>query len=144
MTGTHERFERANVKLGSDRGFGLVFAALFGLIGLWPLIHHGGVRLWALAPAIAFAAIALTRPRLLNPLNRLWFRFGLLIHAVVSPIVMGLIFVGGIIPTALILRMRGRDPLRLQPPPARDKGSGSTWIVRSPPGPAPQSMKHLF
>src|SRR5215470_3577910 len=142
MTGTHERFEREKVKLGSDRNFGFVFAALFALIGLWPLFHHNGARPWALALAVAFAAVALARPRLLHPLNRLWFRFGLILHAVVNPIVMGLIFVGGIVPTALILRMRGRDPLRLQPPGTGDKGSRTTWIVRSPPGPPPQSMKH--
>src|SRR5438477_5087385 len=127
MTATHERLEREQAKLGSDRAFGLVFTAVFGLIGLWPLLHHSGVRLWALALAIAFAAVALARPSLLHPLNRLWFRLGLLLHAVVSPIVMGLIYVGGIVPTALILRMRGRDPLRLKPP-AGGKGSASTWI----------------
>ena len=140
MTGMHENFDRREVKLGSDRGFGFVFAVLFALVAVWPLVHGSGLRLWALAIAAVFMAAALLRPNLLNPLNRLWFLIGLMLHRVVSPVVMGLIFVFGVVPTGLIMRAMGKDPLRLKFEAERD----SYWIVRHPPGPAPHTMKKQF
>jgi hypothetical protein len=140
-TGTHESFAaRAEVKASSDRSFGVVFAAVFAIIAAWPLISGRGPRLWALALAVAFLAAALAYPRLLHPLNRLWFRIGMLLHHVVTPLVMGLIFCFGVVPTALIIRMRRRDPLRIE---GHRRGE-TNWVVRSPPGPSPDSMKRLF
>jgi hypothetical protein len=139
-TTTHERFEQEEMAAGSDRSFGLVFAAVFVIVALWPLISGSGPRLWALAVAAGFLAAAIVRPGLLRPLNRVWFKIGLLLHHVVTPIVMGLIFVLGVLPTALVLRMRGMDPLRLDP---RRRGK-TNWVVREPPGPSPDSMKRLF
>jgi predicted membrane metal-binding protein len=139
-TGTHESFERGEVKASSDRSFGLVFAAVFAILGVWPAVFGRGLRLWALALAVAFLAAALAYPRVLHPLNSLWFRIGLLLHKVVTPIVMGLIFSCGIVPTALIMRVRHRDPLRIE---GHRRGE-TTWVVRSPPGPSPDSMKRLF
>jgi hypothetical protein len=141
MSGAHENFERDEIKsTSSDRSFGFVFAAVFAIVAFWPLLSGRGPRPWALAIAVAFAAVAVIRPGLLRPLNRLWFRVGLLLHHVVTPVVMGVIFVLGVVPTALLMRMRQRDPLRLDP---RRRGE-STWVVRTPPGPAPETMKHLF
>jgi hypothetical protein len=137
---THERFERDEVRASSERSFGCVFAAVFAIIACWPLMSGGGLRLWALAVAAILLAIAVLRPALLRPLNRLWFRIGLLLHHVVTPIVMGVIFVLGVLPTALVMRLRRKDPLRIAP---RRRGE-SNWVVRTPPGPAPDSMKHLF
>jgi heme/copper-type cytochrome/quinol oxidase subunit 4 len=140
MKDTHESFDRGEVKSASDRSFGFVFAAVFALIAFWPIAAGGGPHLSALALAIIFFAAALVYPRLLHQLNHLWFRIGLLLHHVVTPVVMGLIFFFGILPTALIMGMRRRDPLRID---AR-KRSETNWIIRAPPGPAPDSMKHLF
>lgn len=84
---THEDFSRSHeTKRSSDRGFGLVFAAVFAVIGLWPLIGGGALRRWALAVVAAFLAVALVAPRLLGPANRLWTRFGLLLHRLGGPV----------------------------------------------------------
>jgi len=137
---THERFERDEVKGSSDRSFGFVFAAVFALIATWPVVFGGSLRLWALVVAAVLVAVALAWPRALHPFNWLWFKIGVLLHHVVTPVIMGLIFVFGVLPTALVMRMRGRDPLRID---ASGRGD-TTWVVRAPPGPAPDSMKRLF
>ncbi len=137
----HEDFNRAAaVKAGSDRAFGIVFAVVFALIGLWQWGKEIDLFPWALGIGGAFLALALIRPALLAPLNRLWFRFGLLLHKIVNPIVMGLIFFLAVTPTALILRLLGKDPLRRK----FDLSAASYWIVREPPGPDPQTMKQQF
>lgn len=125
---------------GSDRNFGLVFAAFFALVGLLPLVHGGAPRLWAFAVGALFLAIALAVPRLLAPLNYLWFRFGLLLHAIVSPIAMGIIFFGAIWPMGWVMRAMGKRPLNL----AIDRQAKSYWIVRQPPGPDPKTMSDPF
>ena len=82
----HESYERnEDVRGSSDRSFGMVFAAVFGVIGVLPLAFGGGVRLWSLAVGAAFLLAALAFPAVLAPLNRLWLRFGLLLHRIVSP-----------------------------------------------------------
>ena len=136
----HESFERDDPKVGSERTFGFVFAVVFALIALWPLIWARDIRYWALAIAAVFLALALVRAALLRPLNRAWFQFGKLLHHVVNPVVMGLIFFVGVVPTALIMRARCRNALRLD----ADKAPGTTWVERVPPGPAPDTMKNLF
>ncbi len=138
---THERLVREEeIRGSSNRAFGLVFAAVFTIIGLWPLVHVAGVRLWALAVAVVFLAIAIIRPAFLTPLNRLWTRIGLLLHAVVNPMVMGLLFYFMITPTGYVMRLLGKDLLNLRWEPA----AKSYWIERRPPGPAPETMKNQF
>lgn len=128
------------VKVGSERSFGLVFAAFFALIGLLPLKDGGDARLWALGAAFAFVIIALVAPRFLKPLNLIWFKFGLLLHKIVSPLVMGLLFFVTITPIGLLMRAAGKDPMRLK----RDPNAQSYWIIRDPAGPDAQSMKNQF
>jgi len=138
---THEDFRaKQEVKQGSDKSFGLVFAGFFALIGLWPLIHAEPPRLWALVLAALFLAVSFLRPALLKPLNRLWFLFGLLLHKIVSPLIMGLVFFLTVAPTGLIMRTLGKDPLRLK----RDPQASSYWILRDPPGPEAGSMTRQF
>jgi hypothetical protein len=139
-TNSHESFERDEVKGSSDRSFGVVFAAVFALVAIWPVVFGGGLRLWALALAIVLLAVAVVWPRILHPFNLVWFKIGVLLHHVVTPVVMGLIFVFGVVPTALIVRMRRRDPMRLD---MHQRGE-TNWVVRAPPGPPPDSMKRLF
>jgi hypothetical protein len=137
----HERYDRRqDVHGSSNRSFGLVFAAVFAAIGLLPLIHGGAVRIWALLVAAVFLAAALVFPSALGPLNRLWLKFGLLLHKIVSPVVLGIMFFLVITPIGLFLRARGKDPLRLKP----NRQSKSYWIERVPPGPAPESIKDQF
>ena len=128
------------VQIGSDRSFGLVFAGFFALVALLPLLHGGALRWWALIVAAAFAAVAFFIPRLLHPLNRLWFALGLLLHHVVNPVVMAAMFYGAIMPMAFLVRWLGKDLLRLK----HDPQATSYWIVREPPGPASDSMRKQF
>lgn len=140
-TQTHEYLGHEEaVRAGSDRSFGLVFAGVFVVIALFPLLGGRPVRLWSLIVAAAFVAIALLRPGLLAPANRLWLAFGLLLHRVTSPLVLGMLFFLVFTPMGLLMRMLGKDLLRL-----RGNGSApSYWIHRNPPGPEPDTMRHQF
>ncbi|MAE44672.1 MAG: hypothetical protein CMF63_06780 [Magnetovibrio sp.] len=139
--GIHEDLHRAHeVAAGSERTFGLVFAAVFALIGLWPLTGGAPVRPWALGLTAIFMLFALVRPVALRPLNLLWHRFGMLLNSIVSPLVMGVLFFLTVTPMALIMRIAGKDPLRLR----FDRQAKSYWIERDPPGPDPDSMKNQF
>ena len=116
-----------------------MFAAVFAIIGCWPLIHGAAPRWWALGLAAAFAAVALARPQLLHPLNRAWLAFGRLLHRVVGPLVMGMVFFTVVTPTGWIMRLRGKDVLSLK----RRPDLKSYWITREPSSEL-QSMKNQF
>ena len=138
---THEVFSRdEKIVAGSDRSFGLVMAAALGVVTLLNAWHSGRVGPWTGGLAALFLATGLFRPSVLNPLNRIWLKFGLLLHSVVNPIVMALLFYGTVLPTGVVMRALGKDLLRLK----RQPGAESYWIVRSPPGPAPETMKDQF
>jgi hypothetical protein len=120
------------IRMGSERSFGLVFAGVFAIVACYPLLHGGPVRLWALAVAGAFLAASLAVPRLLAPLNRLWFRFGLALGRVMTPVAMALVFVVAVIPTALALKLFRKDPLQRR----IDRSAGTYWERRdAQPGP---------
>ena len=127
--------------LPSNRIFGLFFTGVFGVLGLygfwvvWPPILNKVF----LTVSIILAAVTLLRPPLLNPLNRGWYQLGLFLGRVVSPIVLGILFFLLITPVALIIRIAGRDALRL-----RRKKVDSYWIDRSPPGPKADSFRDQF
>lgn len=135
-----EHSAKTDVKMGSERSFGLVFAVVFLIVALLPLKSGGDVRMWALGAAAAFAVIALAMPRMLRPLNIVWFKFGMLLHHVVTPVVMGLLFFVTVTPVGLMMRATGKDPMRLK----RDAAAQTYWISRTPPGPAPETMKNQF
>lgn len=138
---THETIHRDEpTKISSDRSFGLVFAAVFAIVAAWPLLHGEDIRWWSLIVAAAFLAVALTIPRILNPLNRVWAAFGLLLHKIVSPVIMGAIFFVAVTPTALLMRILGKTPMPLR----FDAKASSYWVVRNPPGPAGDTMKNQF
>ena len=137
---THELFSREEeVVVGSDRSFGLVMAAALALVTLFNSWHSGRLWPWTSVLAGGVAVIAAIRPAALHPLNRAWTKLGLLLHKIVNPIVMGLIFYGTILPTSLVMRLSGKDPLRLK----RDASTESYWIRRTP-GPAPETMRDQF
>src|SRR6185312_9204239 len=119
---------------------GLVFAAMLLLVAVFPLVHSREPRWWVVVVSLAFFAVAVIQPVLLAPLNRLWFRFGLLLGSVTNPLVMGLVFFLVVTPMAVIMRLRRKDPLRLR----LDRNARSYWIERVPPGPAPASMTNQF
>ena len=138
---THERLGRDEPPAGgSDRGFGVVFAVVFAVIGLFPLLGGGPPRGWSLVVAGAFLVVALVRARWLAPLNRAWTRFGLLLQRIVNPLVMAVIYFAVVTPTGLAMRALGKDPLRLR----YDPDAESYWIHRDPPGPERESMTNQF
>jgi hypothetical protein len=137
----HESLDRKEPVAGSsNRAFGLVFAAVFLIIGLWPWAFGGQVRVWSLLVSAAFLVAAWVWPAVLAPLNRLWTRFGLLLHRIVSPVVLGVMFFVVITPTGLLMRALGKDPLRLQ----LEREARSYWIERQPPGPLPDTLNNQF
>jgi hypothetical protein len=138
---SHEVFSRdEKVVAGSDRSFGLVMAAVLLAVTSLNAWHSGRLWPWTGGLAGLLLAAALVRPAILHPLNLLWLKFGLLLHKVVNPIVMALIFYGTVLPTGLVMRMLGKDMLRLKRQPDED----SYWIVRQPPGPSPETMRDQF
>ena len=137
---THESFVREEASTpGSDRTFGLVMAAALAIVSTVNVWHHGRLWPWLVPLAAVFVSVSLLRPSWLHPLNRLWMMLGLVLHRIVNPIVMGLVFYGTVLPTGLVMRMRGRDLLRLK----RDQAADTYWIAR-PPGPAPETMRDQF
>src|SRR5215831_8282464 len=138
---THERVVADEEVTGSsDRAFGLVFSLLSVCLGVAPLVRGRPVRGWALVVAALFFLAALVQPRALAPLNRMWLKVGLLLHACVSPVVMALIFYTTVTPLGLLRRWLGHDPLRLRWEP----DAVTYWIERDPLGLTPESMRRQF
>jgi Saxitoxin biosynthesis operon protein SxtJ len=132
--------DRGPARESSDRSFGFVFAVVFTVIGCWPLLHWQLPRWWVLAMAAGFAAVALISPQVLHPLNQAWLALGRLLHRVVSPLVMGVVFFLCVTPTGWILRFLGKDVLSLR----RRRDLPSYWVTRSPTMPDTETMKRQF
>lgn len=138
---THETFDREHsTERSSDRSFGLVFTAFFALVGLIPLLHRHPIRRWALWTSGAFLVVALLVPRILAPLNAVWARFGLLLSKITNPIVTGLMYYLIFTPAGILVRLLGKDLLRLK----YDREAATYWIARNPPGPPPETMRNAF
>lgn len=135
----HEDFTLAPPRQGSDRSFGLVFAGIFTLVGLAPLMNGAAIRLWSLALALVLAAAALLLPRSLSQVNRLWFRFGNLLSRVTLPLMMGFLFFGILTPIALLRRRFSAPGLALR----YARTEPSYWIPRQDP-PGRDSFKRQF
>lgn len=127
--------------LPSERTFGFVFTGIFLIVAGYLWLYDGKpVAIQAfLVLAAAFLAFTLFMPIALRPLNKAWYKLGLLMGRVVSPIVLGILFFILITPIAILMRLAGRDPLKL-----RKQDVQSHWIDRAPPGPAPTSFKDQF
>lgn len=137
----HENLNRAQeIEGSSDKTFGLVFAGLFLVISILPLFHGEKFRWWASVVATMFALVALTKPALLTKLNQLWMKLGLLLGKIVSPIALSILFYLIITPIGLMIRIKGKDPLRLK----FDPNANSYWIPRDPPGPPPGSLNNQY
>ena len=99
----------ADVKIGSNRSFGIVFFVVFLIIALWPLKNNLDIRIWSLITSFIFLILGILNSKLLSPFNKLWFKFGLLLGKIISPIVMGIIFFIVVTPTAIILKLFKSD-----------------------------------
>ena len=103
-----------DIKLPSNKNFGIVFFLVFLIIGFWPLINTEEVRIWAIIISIIFLLLGLTNSKLLNPLNQIWFKFGVLLSKIISPIVMGTIFFLVVTPIGLLMKIFRKDLLNLK------------------------------
>lgn len=141
MNIAHDHTSKTGEKHGSsNRAFGLVFTVFLLVVGIWPMVHGLGFRLWALVGSGALLFLSLLLPVVLTIPNRIWTRFGLLLHSVTSPIALGILFYGMFTPMGLIMRLFGKDSLRLQ----FETNAKSYWIRRKPPGPAADSLLDQF
>ena len=116
------------IKTSSNRSFGIVFFIVFLLIAIYPLLNNGELRIWSLIIAMIFLVLGLIKSKVLTPLNKLWFKFGLLLGRVISPLIMGIIFFLVVTPTALIMRIIGKDLLSL-----KFNNKKSYWIEKTGP-----------
>ena len=125
-----------DIKISSNRSFGIVFFIVFILIALYPLINGQEIRFWALIISAVFLILGLLKSKLLTPLNKLWFRFGIFLGKIISPIIMGFIFFLVVTPIGLIMRLLGKDVLNLKYNKER-----SYWIEKDGPK---SKMKNQF
>ena len=137
-----QRAPRHDTALPSEWSFGVTFACVFALISGW-LLYSDGLGAWAVIcalTALAFLAVAFIMPEALRPLNRLWMRFGMLLHRVLNPVILGILFFAVFTPMGLVMRLFGADLLRLRPRPAGE----SYWISRAEENLAPSVMTNQF
>lgn len=128
---------KETVQMGSERSFAFVFAAFFLIVAVWPLLHGGSPRIWALAVAVLLAAVGWFVPRLLRPFNVAWFHLGIWIGKFTTPILMVLVFALAVVPTGMLLSLFGKDPMRRR----IDRAAGSYWLKREQ---QPGTMKAQF
>ena len=114
-----------NIKGSSNRSFGIVFFIFFLIIAVYPIFYGQELRIWSLLLSLIFLILGLAKSRILTPLNLLWFKFGMLLGRIVSPVVMGLVFFLVVTPTGLIMRALKKDLLNL-----KKKKSNTYWIKK--------------
>ena len=125
-----------DVKISSNRSFGIVFFVVFLIIALYPLINDGNIRLWSLIVSLAFLGLGLLNSKILSPLNKIWFKFGLFLGKIISPMVMGLIFFFVVTPIGILMRILKKDLLNL-----KLNNNKSYWIEKNEPK---SKMKNQF
>ena len=124
-----------NIKKKNNITFGILFFIFFLIIGLYPLISSGTIRIWSITVSLVFLIITIIKPNLFTSLNKLWIKFGILLGKIISPIVMGLIFFFVVTPTGILMKILKKDVMGLK------RGASSYWITREDKA---QSMKKQF
>ena len=117
--------KNSNIKIGTNKSFGIVFFLFFLIIAIYPLLESGGIRFWSFILSLIFLILGLINSEFLTPLNQLWFKVGLLLGKLISPIVMGLVFFIVVTPTGLIMKLLKKDILKL-----RKNSSKTYWVER--------------
>ena len=125
-----------NIKISSNRSFGIVFFIVFILIAFYPLINQGEIRIWSVFISLLFLILGIINSKILTPLNKVWFKFGIFLGKIISPIVMGLIFFLVVTPIAFLMRMLKKDLLNL-----KFNKNNSYWIKKTDPK---STMKNQF
>ena len=127
---------KETIQIGSNKSFGIVFFLVFLLISLYPLTYDGEIKIWSLIISFIFLILGLLNSKFLTPLNKIWFKFGILLGKIVSPLIMGAIFFLVVTPIGIILRLMGKDVLNL-----KYNKNNSYWIENSSPK---SKMKNQF
>ena len=117
----------SKIKISSNKSFGLVFFTVFLIVALWPLKYEEDIRLWSLALSIIFLILGVLNSKLLTPLNKLWFKFGIFLGAIISPIIMGIVYFLVVTPTGVFMRLLGKDLLKT----SKVKNTSTYWIKRN-------------
>ena len=125
-----------DIKISSNRSFGLLFFLVFLLISIYPLLNGGNLRLWSLIISIIFLALGILNSKILTPLNKVWFKFGLFLGTIVSPIIMSIIFFFVVTPISFVMKVLGKDILNL-----KQNNNNTYWIKKSGPK---SKMKNQF
>lgn len=124
------------IVISSNKSFGIVFSIFFLIISLYPLFKGDELRFWALIISIIFLILGLLNSKILTPLNKLWFKFGILLGNFISPVVMGVVFFAVVTPTSFIMKVLGKDLLNL-----KKNNKKTYWIEKSK---IKSSMKQQF
>ena len=125
-----------DIKIGSNKSFGIVFFIFFLLVSIYPLIYDGDLKIWSLLISVIFLILGLLNSKILTPLNKIWFKLGILLGKIVSPIVMGFIFFAVVTPISLIMKILKKDLLNM-----KKNNNQSYWIEKSGPK---SKMKNQF
>ena len=116
------------IKIGSNRSFGIVFFIVFLLISTYPLLNDNNIRIWSLILSVIFLILGLINSSILTPLNKVWFKFGILLGKIVSPLVMGIIFFLVVTPIGILMRILNKDILNL-----KYNNKSTYWIEKTGP-----------
>ena len=125
-----------DIKIGSNRSFGIVFFVVFLLIGFWPILSGNELRIWSILISLIFLILGILNSKVLTPLNKAWFRFGVFLGNFVSPIIMGIIFFLVVTPIGLLMKLLGKDLINL-----KKNNEKTYWIRRNK---IKSSMKNQF
>ena len=125
-----------DIKIGSNRSFGVVFFIVFLLIGLWPILKGNELRIWSIVISLIFLILGIINSKILTPFNKVWFRFGIFLGNFISPIIMGIVFFLVVTPTGLIMKLFRKDLINL-----RKNNSSTYWIEKKD---IKSSMKNQF
>jgi len=106
--------EKNKIKISSNKSFGIVFFIFFLIISIYPLFNGGNIRIWLLFFSIVFLILGLLNSKILSPLNKIWFKFGILLGNVVSPIIMGVVFFLIVTPISITMKLFGKNFLNLK------------------------------
>ena len=115
-----------NIKISTNRSFGIVFFIFFSLVAIYPLFKDGSIRVWVIILSLVFLILGLLNSPILSPLNKIWFKFGILLGSFISPIVMGVVFFAIVTPTSLIMKILGKNLLHL-----KKDNKKTYWIEKS-------------
>ena len=124
------------IKIGSNRSFGILFSIVFLIIAIWPLLSVSEIRYWSLAISVIFLILGLIKSKILTPLNKIWFKIGVLLGNIISPVVMSIVFFLVVTPTSMIMKILGKNLLNL-----KKNNNKSYWIEKNKQN---TSMKNQF